>query len=187
MFQIRSEAPEDGAAIESLLDRCFGADRHHKISYRYRAGIPPCAELCLVADAEDGLVGSIRYWPLMLEGAPALLLGPLAIDPARQGRGIGRALVFQSLDTAAQAGHGCVFLVGDEAYYRRFGFATAPASIVMPGEQPHRLQMRILGDSPPPPAGELTRWPEAESPAHAANPNDCDGIGIGLEHRIVGA
>jgi predicted N-acetyltransferase YhbS len=145
MFAIRHEVPADTLAVEALLDRCFGSDRRRKASYRYRVDVPPLADLCFVAEDEAGqLVGAIRYWPLWLSRHPALLLGPLAIDPDRQGRGIGRALVFHSLETAAVGGHRLVFLVGDPAYYRRFGFALAPAGIVMPGEQPSRLNYRLL-------------------------------------------
>lgn len=145
MFVIRSETPGDAASIEPLLDRCFGVDRQQKTSYRYRDGVPPLADLGFVAaDENQKLVGAIRYWPIRLGRQPALLLGPLAIDPERQGRGIGRALVFHSLETAAAAGHGLVFLVGDPAYYARFGFTVAPPGIVMPGESPSRLNYRVL-------------------------------------------
>jgi predicted N-acetyltransferase YhbS len=160
MFLIRSEAPGDALLIEPLLDRCFGVDRHRKISYRYRDGIEPLADLAFVAEDEDRrLVGAIRYWPIRLGSRPTLLLGPLAIDPDRQGRGVGRALVFHSLDIAAAAGHRLVFLVGDPAYYARFGFAVAPAGIVMPGEAPARLNYRALDpDLHLPRSGTLSPW-----------------------------
>ncbi len=153
MFAIRQEDPTDTVAVETLLDRCFGRDRRRKVSYRYRDGVQPLSELCFVAEDETGqLVGAIRYWPLSLSGQPALLLGPLAIDPERQGRGIGRALVFHSLETASAADHRLVFLVGDPAYYARFGFALAPTGIVMPDEQPSRLNYRMLDPAMPLPA-----------------------------------
>jgi len=145
MFLIRAERPGDALQIEPLLDRCFGIDRHNKASYRYRDGVPPLADLAFVAEDDTvSIVGAIRYWPIRLGPLAALLLGPLAIDPARQGRGIGRALVFHSLETATAAGHRLVFLVGDPAYYTRFGFTVAPRGIVMPGEQPARLNYRVL-------------------------------------------
>jgi len=145
MFLIRAEAAGDALQIEPLLDRCFGIDRHSKTSYRYRDLVQPLAELAFVAEDDTAtIVGAIRYWPIRLDQLPALLLGPLAIDPERQGRGIGRALVFHSLETATAAGHRLVFLVGDPAYYARFGFTVAPSGIVMPGEQPSRLNYRVL-------------------------------------------
>lgn len=148
MFAIRPEQPSDEAAIEALLDVTFGADRRRKVSYRYRDGVAPLHELCFVAIGEAGLpVGAIRYWPIRLDDAPALLLGPLAIEPARQGRGVGRALVFHSLEIAGVAGHRIVFLVGDPSYYARFGFGPVPPGIVMPDEAPERLQHRLLDAS----------------------------------------
>ncbi|HEX6012128.1 MAG TPA: N-acetyltransferase, partial [Geminicoccaceae bacterium] len=137
MLAISLEGPDDGPAIEALLDRAFGPDRRRKTSYRYRDGVPPLAELCLVARESGQLVGAIRYWPVRL-GAhrPALLLGPLAIDPDRQGQGIGRALTRASLAKAEALGWRLVFLVGDPAYYARHGFAPVPTGIVMPDEDP---------------------------------------------------
>ena len=160
MFTIRPEQPSDSADIEDLLDRAFGPDRRRKTSYRFRDGVAPLAELSFVAIAEaDKLVGSVRYWPILAGSAPALLLGPLAIEPALQGRGIGRALVFQSLDVATQVGHRLVFLVGDPAYYERFGFDPVPGGIVMPNESSKRLQYRLLDlDLALPRAATLERW-----------------------------
>ncbi|MCB1884643.1 MAG: N-acetyltransferase [Geminicoccaceae bacterium] len=147
MFVLRPESAADGPAVESLLDLCFGPNRHAKASYRFRGGVPPVTSLSFVAEEEGtDLVGAIRYWPIRLGAASALLLGPLAIRPDRQGRGIGRVLVFRTLADALALGHRLVFLVGDPAYYRRFGFEVAPRTIVMPGEQPWRLQYALLGD-----------------------------------------
>ena len=147
MLVISPEGPEDEPQIEALLDRAFGLERRAKISYRYRDGIRPLAELCYVARSGGTLLGAIRYWPIRLDARPALLLGPLAIDPARQGQGIGRALTRATLALAEGMGWRLVFLVGDAAYYARHGFRPAPANIVMPGESPARLQYVTLGDA----------------------------------------
>lgn len=152
MITISPEQPEDSGAIEALLDVAFGAGRLAKASYRYRHGVKPIAELYKVArdgpgkDAE--IVGAIRYWPVRIgrTGTPALLLGPLAVNPARRGEGIGRTLVAQTLDWAMLAGHKLVVLVGDLDYYRQFGFHSAtPHGLAMPREKtPERLQVREL-------------------------------------------
>jgi predicted N-acetyltransferase YhbS len=152
MITIASEQPDDAGAIEALLDLTFGAGRLAKASYRYRQGVRPIAELCRVARdgpaANDEIVGAIRYWPVRIgrTGTPALLLGPLAVNPARRGEGIGRTLVAQTLDWAMLAGHKLVVLVGDLDYYRQFGFEPAlPHGISMPREKtPERLQVREL-------------------------------------------
>lgn len=144
MFTITTERAEDGPAIETLLDRAFGPQRHSKLSYGFRADVMPAVHLCLVAraDTHDSIVGTIRYWPIAIGArrSPSLLLGPLAVEPSLAGQGIGRALIRQSLDMAAWARHSSVLLVGDENYYGRFGFRPAAAhGIVMQGENPARL------------------------------------------------
>lgn len=143
MFTITTERPEDGPAIETLLDAAFGPARDSKMSYRYRDGIAPVEQLKLVARAEDDVpIGTIRYWPILVGQAakPGLLLGPLAVTEDWQAKGIGAALMRRSLEMACWARHERVLLVGDEGYYRRFGFKPAtPHGIVMPGENPARL------------------------------------------------
>jgi len=145
-FTFIPERSVDAPAIEALLDLCFGADRRNKRSYAYREGLESIPELGLVAlDANARLVGAIRYWPIdVVKGRKrraALLLGPIAVEPGLKGRGVGRALMRQSLALAQQAGHGLVLLVGDISYYGKFGFQSAAAhGFVMPREQPHRLQ-----------------------------------------------
>lgn len=153
MLVIVPEGPLDGPPIERLLDAAFGLDRFRKTSYRYRPGVEPVAGLCLVAREEERLVGAIRFWPVRLGGSRCLLLGPLAIDPGRRNRGIGRALAAASLARAEALGWRIVFLVGDRAYYDRHGFGVAPPGIAMPGEDPARLLCRTLGGGSLPVAG----------------------------------
>jgi predicted N-acetyltransferase YhbS len=87
-----------------------------------------------VARVSTLLVGANRMTPIRIGEAPALMLGPLSVDPAFRGRGIAAGLVVRSLEAARAAGHGLVVLVGDEPYYRRFGFARVPAGrLVLPG------------------------------------------------------
>lgn len=153
MLDLAAEQPADAAAVEALLDAAFGPDRLAKRSYAYRDGVPPVAGLCFVVReagprsvASTGrIVGSIRYWPVSVGGVAALLLGPLAVDPRRQGTGIGATLVYHTIDRAAREGWPFVLLVGEPAYYRRFGFrGAAPWGLAMPGEQAHRLLVRPL-------------------------------------------
>jgi predicted N-acetyltransferase YhbS len=142
MFHLTTERPEDGPAIDALLDRAFGPDRQSKISYRYRQAAAPLCELSRVAraDADGRLLGTIRYWPVAIGGHAALLLGPIAVEPALKGRGIGVALMRDTLDAAAWSNAKRVVLVGDLDYYKRFGFApAAPMGLHMPGENPDRL------------------------------------------------
>lgn len=151
MFSLEPERPEDRPAIEALLDKAFGADRQTKISYRYRQRVAPIAALSRVAWRAGELVGSIRYWPVRVGSrqAPALLLGPVAVEPVLKGQGIGKALIRTTLAESAKLGHTLVFLVGDISYYGQFGFMPAARfGFVMPDEEPHRLHVIELAGRP---------------------------------------
>lgn len=150
-YLIKPEPAVLAGAVERLYDDVFGPARFHKASYLFREGVDPIRELSWIALEGDRLVGAIRYWPILVgeTGHTALLLGPLAIAQDRAGKGIGRALMFKTLDLAAQLGHDLVLLVGDVEYYKRFGFVPAtPHGFVMPGEsRPDRLQVAPLKDN----------------------------------------
>ncbi|HWK45825.1 MAG TPA: N-acetyltransferase [Stellaceae bacterium] len=153
MFTITTERPDEAGVIELLLDTCFGPNRFDKSSYGFRVDVAPDRRLCLVARApDDSVVGTIRYWPIVIgmAAAPALLLGPLAVAESHRKAGVGAALMRTSLDMAAWSGDRLVVLVGDIAYYRRFGFTHATdLALVMPGETPERVLARSLrGDLP---------------------------------------
>lgn len=137
MFSIFPERAVDAPAIESLLDRVSGADRRQKTVYRLREEVDPLADLCFLSYGRAGIDGSIRFWPVEVaatEPLPVLLLGPVAVAPERQGQGLGRALVRHGLAAARRLGHGAVILVGDAAYYGRFGFERRQVRrLVLPG------------------------------------------------------
>ena len=140
MISIRSERPTDTAAREALLDVAYGPVRFTKPSQRLREGHE--AAVALVATEQGRLVGSVRLWPVAAgTGRSALLLGPLAVDPACRRRGIGAALMRRAIRAARDAGHAAVLLVGDAAYYARFGFTAAKTTALkMPGPfDPARL------------------------------------------------
>jgi predicted N-acetyltransferase YhbS len=142
MVTIRRERTADRAAREQLLDAAYGPVRFTKPSQQLRNGRNPADGLSFVA-AEDGrVVGTVRLWTVSA-GAdrPALLLGPLAVDPAYRKRGIGAALMQRAMREAARLGYGAVLLVGDASYYGRFGFsADRTAGLWLPGPyEPHRL------------------------------------------------
>ncbi|MCH6587928.1 MAG: N-acetyltransferase [Proteobacteria bacterium] len=143
-FRIVRERRQDAALIEPLLDRTFGFDRHRKTVYRLRQGVAPVDRLRFVALAGDGgLLGSLRFWPVRIGTARALLLGPLAVEPALQGAGIGRALVGHGLARAKRAGARLCVVVGEPAYYAPFGFRNAGAlGLILPGPvEPERFQV----------------------------------------------
>ncbi len=135
MLPIVPEPRGINAQIESLLDQGFGDDRRQKTVYRLREGVAPIANLRFAVFDGPRLVGSLRFWPIVIGGrTPAILLGPLAVDPPRRGEGIGRALMRHGLEEAARLGHRICVLVGDRPYYEPFGFGSAPAvGLELPG------------------------------------------------------
>ncbi len=143
-FNIVRERRQDAALIEPLLDRTFGFDRHRKTVYRLRAGVAPVDKLRFVALASDsGLLGSLRFWPVRIGAAHGILLGPLAVEPALQGAGIGRGLVGHGLARAKRVGARLCVVVGEPAYYAPFGFRNAGgAGLILPGPvAPERFQV----------------------------------------------
>ncbi len=134
-FEILPERPQDAALNAPLLDRTFGTDRLQKTVYRLRDGVAVLDDLCFSAVGPEGtLLGSLRFWPVEIGAQPALLLGPLAVEPELQGRGIGRALVARGLRTARRLGHRLCLVVGEPAYYEPYGFSNAPAAgLTLPG------------------------------------------------------
>ncbi|MCM5556757.1 GNAT family N-acetyltransferase [Pleomorphomonas sp. JP5] len=134
MIAYTTEQAGDVFARETLLDRAFGPGRFRKSSEKIRSGRLPSEGLALVARDGDRLVGSVRLWEAAADRTPLLLLGPLAVDDACRGAGIGAALMRLAIDRARALGHGVVVLVGDEPYYRRFGFSTRGMDeLAMPG------------------------------------------------------
>jgi predicted N-acetyltransferase YhbS len=131
---IRHELPVDAAAIERLHERAFGPGRFARTAFRLREGVPPNPTLTFAAHVGTFLVGSIRVTPVAAGGHTALMLGPLTVDPAFEGRGIGAALMNRSIEAARAAGYDLILLVGDAPYYARFGFKILPPEqLVLPG------------------------------------------------------
>jgi predicted N-acetyltransferase YhbS len=142
---IEIEGAADHAAREVLLDRALGPHRRRKSSEKLRRGRLPAEGLSFVArDADGRLTGTVRLWSVTTGGLhplPALLLGPLAVEPDLKGTGIGSALMRHAIAEAARLGHGAILLMGDQPYYARFGFSAAhTGKLAMPGPyEPHRF------------------------------------------------
>jgi predicted N-acetyltransferase YhbS len=133
-FALRPERATDMTAREALLDLCFGADRDGRTCQRLREGRLPAEGLAFSATQRRRLVGTLRLWNVAVGGKPVLLLGPIAVDPALQSRGIGAALMRQAIGKARQLGHAAIVLLGDAPYYARFGFSAVKAKdLRLPG------------------------------------------------------
>jgi predicted N-acetyltransferase YhbS len=139
---IRPVAPEDHAAIAAMHGRAFGPGRFARTAYRVREATPFASPFCRVCLIEERLIAAVRFTPVLIGGTGgALLLGPLAVDPAFASQGYGRGLVAKALEEARAAGIRLVVLVGDEPYYARLGFRRiARGRITLPGPvDPERL------------------------------------------------
>ena len=180
-FAIRAERASDVAAREALLDASFGASRQLRTCQRLREGRAPAEGLALSVVRQGRLAGTLRLWHVSAGGKPALILGPLAVDPSCRGLGIGAALVKQALAIAAARGHGAVILLGDAAYYQRFGFSaekTAKLSLPGPFERERLLGLELRdgaldgacglilpgGAAAPVHRNKLNRHPEVAAP-----------------------
>jgi predicted N-acetyltransferase YhbS len=142
-FTVALERNDQIAARENLLDRVMGEVRFRRASERMREGRLPAISLNAI-DQFGVVIGTIRLWHIKADGlSDALLLGPLAVDPAYQGLGIGGALMNAALAHASKAAFSAIILVGDPEYYARFGFEAAlAANLAMPGPFERR---RLLG------------------------------------------
>lgn len=114
---IRDEGAGDADAIAALLDAAFGGSAESGIVDRLRRDGD--LALSLVAEAAGVLLGHVALSPLAGDLPGALALAPLAVTPKAQRRGLGSLLVRAALD---RAGDAPVVVVGDPAFYRRFGF-----------------------------------------------------------------
>jgi predicted N-acetyltransferase YhbS len=143
---ILTEKPEDAAAIERLHERTFGPGRYARTAYRIREDVTHSLELSFTARIGTLLVGSVRLTPICIGETPALLLGPLTVEPPFRSHGIGRKLLERALADSKKQGHKLVFLVGDEPYYGRVGFKRVPKKqVTMPGPvDPARLLVAEL-------------------------------------------
>jgi predicted N-acetyltransferase YhbS len=145
VFNLVPETDDDWWEVEALYDLCFAPGREALSSYRLRDGVAPARGLSLVArDAEGILAGAIRYWPVRVGDHRALLLGPVAVHPTRQGEGLGAMLIRESLRRAARLGWSRVLLVGDLPYYGRFGFDRLEGVDMPPPTNPARVLGRAL-------------------------------------------
>ena len=136
--------------VDELLDAAFEPERRTRTAYRIREGADFLPALSFAAlDDEQYLVGSIQLWPIALtdpEGRahPLIMVGPVAVLPAHQGEGYGKALMTAALGAIDPSAPLPQVLIGDASYYARFGFSEAPRGWHCPGPwDPERLLVRL--------------------------------------------
>jgi predicted N-acetyltransferase YhbS len=175
MWKIRPEQREDVGAVEVLDTLGFGAGRYAKTAYRLREGVKPEARLCFVAEENKKLLGTVRFWPIMVGAKLSLLLGPIAVQPKLRGKGIGVALMQKGIEEAKRLGYETIILVGDESYYARAGFARLkPGQVRFPGPLDAE---RILGLALKP--GALEKFEGAVARAHIDVPVSANAAPLG--------
>lgn len=158
---VRPETDRDVAGIREVNTVAFqghpySRQTEHLIVEALRAD--DALEVSLVAAADGAVVGHIAFSPATIGGSSAgwYLLGPVAVLPAHQGRGIGRALVEAGLDALRAGGAcGCV-LVGDPAFYGRFGFRQHPGVTWQGVPDENVLCLLVSGELP---GGEVAYHP----------------------------
>lgn len=130
MSEVRIEQPEDADGVRRLLEAAFGGE----VEARLVAALKPThawlPEFSVVAEENGQVVAFALLSRIMVGGEAALALGPVAVTPGRQRQGLGTAVVRDALRRATEARERLVLVLGDPAYYRRFGFvAAAPYGI----------------------------------------------------------
>jgi predicted N-acetyltransferase YhbS len=146
VLTVLPETADDALAIERLHERTFGPGRYTRSAFRIREGRGHLLELSFTARIGSLLVGSLRLTPICIGETPALLLGPLTVEPPFRERGVGGTLIKRALKEAKDKGHKLVVLVGDEPFYGKLGFKRIPkGQVKMPGPvDPARLLVAEL-------------------------------------------
>lgn len=147
---IRPAEASDRAAIHELVERAFGQPLEADLVDRLVADGDAVLELVAVADGR--IVGHILFSRLIVDGDglsfPAVALAPLGVDPAAQRAGVGGALVAAGHERLEAEGEKLSIVLGDPAYYGRFGYRRQPAEGFSSDYQGYALQALTWGDAP---------------------------------------
>lgn len=126
IFPLAQLAP---AAIEAILDAAFGTDRRGRTAYRLREGMAAIPALSFAVAVDGAAAGTVQCWPVAHVGddgrvTPLVMVGPVAVRPDAQARGLGRALMDAVMAAALTHADGALMMIGDPEYYGRFfGFS----------------------------------------------------------------
>ncbi|WP_089177373.1 N-acetyltransferase [Bosea sp. AS-1] len=150
---IRLEQPGDADAIRALTTEAFATAPHSSgTEVAIVDGLRAAGELTLsLVAVEDGeIVGHVAFSPVTIDGAERgwFGLGPVSVRPGRQHSGIGSELIREGLRRLRENGAGGCVLLGDPAYYGRFGFANDPA-LVLEGVPPEYFMRLGFGAEQP--------------------------------------
>lgn len=143
-IEIREELPEDADSIREVNERAFGQPQEARLVDALRRSCPDL--LSLVALKDGAILGHILFTPVLVEGPAETFsgraLGPMAVIPQHQKRGLGTALVQAGIQRLKAIGFSFIIVVGHPAYYPRFGFKPArEQGILCPWDVPDEAFM----------------------------------------------
>ncbi len=148
---IRPESSADAAAIAELTRSAFEDAAHsdqseHRIVERLRSA--DALAVSMVAQSGSEIVGHVAFSPVRIaDGAPSWFgLGPVSVLPARQCSGIGSRLINAGLDALRGLGAGGCVVLGEPAYYSRFGFVV-DRDLILPGVPAEYFQALRFSDA----------------------------------------
>ena len=154
---VRSETPEDIAAIRTVQEVAFGQPAEAQLVDDLRAAGD--AIFSLVAIDDGTVVGHIMF-SRMKAPFPALALAPVAVLPEYRRTGFASRLIRQGIARSEAAGWLGIFVLGDPAFYRRFGFDAGKASgFISPYAGPHLMVLPVGRNELPVTAGLIEHAP----------------------------
>jgi predicted N-acetyltransferase YhbS len=147
-LNIRSETKKDFPKITQVNNSAFGQENEGRLIERLRQTENYIPELSLVAELDDEIVGHILFYPITIHSDTSkfqsISLGPMAVTPVLQRKGIGSRLVNEGLEAAKKLGHRSVIVVGHPEYYPKFGFKRASQwNIKVPFEVPDEAFLAV--------------------------------------------
>lgn len=131
---IRYEKPDDFPAVHAVTAAAFGREDEAQLVARIRVSEQYVPKLSFVAEEAGEIFGHVMLSYVGLAGSQVLELAPLSVEPGRQGEGVGSALVRHALGAAEKQGEPLVLVLGNPAYYGRFGFVLAAEHGIQPPE-----------------------------------------------------
>jgi putative acetyltransferase len=145
---IRPELPGDVAGVRNVLRTAFQGEAEAKLVDELRTGDD--IALALVAiDPKASVIGYVAFPRLLVDEIPCIGLAPLGVAPEYQRRGVGEALITRGMLTLKQRGEKLAFVLGDPAYYQRFGFdPQAAAAFISDYAGPYFMAYRFTADAP---------------------------------------